>query len=531
MSRMRRLGGLVALAALGAGQTLACVHTGLWWVTPLAVAGLVVRLREASPRSAAVSGLVFGTAWLLAAVWWLFISMHRYGGLPAGLAAAAVVLLALALSLYLALACAVWARLRTGIAGLDAVSFAACWLLAEWARAVIFTGFPWAASGYTQIDGPLAALAPWVGVYGMGALVALAGAWLGLAWPPVRQRVGRSAALVATAVGVFVVPGLTGAPEFTRAAGAQTVTLLQTSVPQDEKFSGDRLPQNLAWLAEALAQARGQLIVAPETAIPLLPFQLAELAPGWWPRVVERFTSSSQVGLLGMPLGSFEDGYTNSAVGLYGVASGVAAGTPQVNPGTAGHYRYDKVHLVPFGEFIPTGFRWFTNLMNIPLGDFSRGPLDAPSLVAGSQRVAPNICYEDLFGEELAVRFRDPARAPTVLVNLSNIGWFGDTIALPQHLNISRMRSLELQRPMLRATNTGVTAIIDHQGRVTHRLEPFVRGALEGAYEGRIGTTPFAWWAGRWGLWPLFGLALVVLALAAAARRWLRPPTLRPDLP
>jgi apolipoprotein N-acyltransferase len=194
-------------------------------------------------------------------------------------------------------------------------------------------------------------------------------------------------------------------------------------------------------------------------------------------------------------------------------------------------YRYDKVHLVPFGEFIPTGFRWFTNLMNIPLGDFSRGPLDAPSLQAGSQRIAPNICYEDLFGEELAVRFRDPARAPTVLVNLSNIGWFGDTIALPQHLNISRMRSLELQRPMLRSTNTGVTAIIDHRGRVTHRLAPFVRGALEGAYEGRIGTTPFAWWAGRWGLWPLVGLALTVLLLAAAARRGLKPLMLPPDRP
>ncbi|MFM8768996.1 MAG: apolipoprotein N-acyltransferase, partial [Rubrivivax sp.] len=544
------------LAMAGAGQTLACVHTGLWWLAPLAVAVLVAQLREASPLQAALAGLVFGTAWLLAAVWWLFISMHRYGGLPAGLAAAAVVLLALALSIYLALACAAWARLRTGVASLDALSFAACWLLAEWARAVIFTGFPWAASGYTQIDAPLAALAPWVGVYGVGALVALASALLGLAWARMRRRLGQAVALGFAALAVLLLPALTGTPEFTRTAGTQTVTLLQTAVPQDEKFSGERLPQNLGWLAQALAQAQGQLVVAPETAVPLLPFQLAELAPGWWPGVVERFARSSQVGLLGLPLGSFDDGYTNSAVGLYAAASAAssprgsagphtwaAAGAasrpasqpapgpgsepgsgPGAEPGAAAPYRYDKVHLVPFGEFIPTGFRWFTNLMNIPLGDFSRGPLDAPSLVAGSQRIAPNICYEDLFGEELAVRFRDPSRAPTVLVNLSNIGWFGDTIALPQHLNISRMRSLELQRPMLRATNTGVTAIIDHRGRVTHRLAPFVRGALESAYEGRIGTTPFAWWAGRWGLWPLFGLALMVLALAAATKRWLRQP-------
>jgi apolipoprotein N-acyltransferase len=314
---MRRLGGLLAVAALGAAQTLACVHTGLWWLAPLAVAVLVAQLRTASPRRAAVSGLVFGTAWLLAAVWWLFISMHRYGGLPAGLAASAVLVLSLSLSLYLALACAAWARLRTGRPGLDALTFAACWLLAEWARAVIFTGFPWAASGYTQIDSPLAVLAPWVGVYGLGAVMAWTGACLGLAWPMLQLHKTRTFLLVTAAVGAFVVSGLTGVPEFTRSAGTQTVTLLQTSVPQDEKFSGERLPQNLAWLAQALTQAQGQLVVAPETAIPMLPFQLAELAPGWWTGVVERFANSTQVGLVGMPLGNFDHGYTNSAVGLH----------------------------------------------------------------------------------------------------------------------------------------------------------------------------------------------------------------------
>jgi apolipoprotein N-acyltransferase len=209
-----------------------------------------------------------------------------------------------------------------------------------------------------------------------------------------------------------------------------------------------------------------------------------------------------------MPLGSFETGYTNSAVGLL--------------PGQAQAYRYDKAHLVPFGEFIPWGFRWFTELMQIPLGDFDRGPVNAPSLAVGGQRLAPNICYEDLFGEELAVRFVDAAQAPTVLVNLSNIGWFGDTVAIPQHLNISRLRALELQRPMLRATNTGSTAIVDHRGLVTHRLEPRQRGLLDGEFEGRIGTTPYAAWAGRWGLWPLFALALALVA--ACARRRSRAP-------
>ena len=185
----------------------------------------------------------------------------------------------------------------------------------------------------------------------------------------------------------------------------------------------------------------------------------------------------------------------------------------------AAAYRYDKYHLVPFGEFIPTGFRWFTALMNIPLGDFARGVPNPPSFTVLGQRVAPNICYEDLFGEELARRFVDPARAPTVFANVSNIGWFGDSIALPQHLNISRFRTLEFQLPMIRATNTGVTAVIDHRGTVVAQLPPFTRGVLEGRVEGRTGRTPFAVWASCFGLWPLvLGAAAVVLAAALIRR-------------
>jgi apolipoprotein N-acyltransferase len=185
-------------------------------------------------------------------------------------------------------------------------------------------------------------------------------------------------------------------------------------------------------------------------------------------------------------------------------------------------YRYDKQHLVPFGEFIPPGFRWFTEMMAIPLGDFARGPAVPPSFAFAGQRIGPNICYEDLFGEELAQRFGDEAATPTLLANLSNIGWFGDTIAIDQHLNISRLRSLELQRPMLRATNTGATAAIDHRGRVLAQLAPFTRGTLQVEVEGREGLTPYARWAGVWGLWPLAGIALLAVGLAAIGARWSR---------
>jgi apolipoprotein N-acyltransferase len=165
-------------------------------------------------------------------------------------------------------------------------------------------------------------------------------------------------------------------------------------------------------------------------------------------------------------------------------------------------------------------------MMNIPLGDFNRGPLVAPSFPVGRERVAPNICYEDLFGEELARRFADPAGAPTVLANLSNIGWFGPTVAVPQHLAISRTRSLELQRPMVRATNTGATAVIDHRGQVTAMWPPGERGVLLASVQGREGLTPFARWASGAGLWPLLALALALAVpsgLAAIARRRAAP--------
>jgi apolipoprotein N-acyltransferase len=486
--------GLAALA--GALSSLACAYTAWWPLSLACIAALAWRVGQAGPRRAAALGGCFGTAWLVAGTWWLFISMHRYGGLPAPLAALAVLALSAALSLYLAAAMALFARLRRGRLAADAALFAACWLAAELARGVLLTGFPWAASGYAQIDGPLAALAPWVGVYGIGAVAA------GLAaLPALAQGAGRAwqAGVVA---GVLLAVPVAGR-DFSSTAGRIDVTLIQTNVAQDEKFAPERLPEALAWLERALATAPGPLVLAPETAIPLLPDQLGDEA---WLRLTAPFRDGPRAALVGLPLGSFEAGYTNSAAGL-------APGGP------APFYRYDKQHLVPFGEFIPTGFRWFTEMMAIPLGDFARGPLVPPTFDYGGQRIGPNICYEDLFGEELALRFADADRAPTLLANLSNIGWFGDTIAVDQHLHISRMRTLELQRPMVRATNTGATAAIDHRGEVTARMAPFTRGSLQTQVEGRSGLTPYARWASQAGLWPLALAALAVLAAAAAVRR------------
>jgi apolipoprotein N-acyltransferase len=487
-------------ALLGALQTAAYDHTAAWPLPILTLSVLLWRLHAARPRRAALLGWCYGTAWLTAGTWWIFISLHRYGGLPAPLAVAAVLGLAAVLSLYLAAACAAYARWRRG-SGWDALFFAALCLLAELARGVIFTGFPWLAVGYSQLDGPLAPLAPWVGVYGIGAVAVLTAALAVAAFSSPRLASARVAparrvvpALLAAAL--VVLPRWLPS-DFTRPAGDISVALLQTNVSQDEKFALDRMPEALAWTARELLVARADLVLAPETAVPLLPGQLAEFAPGYWASLVDHFQKSGSRALIGVPLGDYERGYTNSVAGL--------SPTPA--------YRYDKTHLVPFGEFIPTGFHWFTEMMNIPLGDFARGVSNPPSFAVQGQRVAPNICYEDLFGEELARRFVDASNAPTVFANISNIAWFGPSAIDTQHLNISRMRTLEFQVPMVRATNTGATAVIDHQGRVTARLAPYTRGVLQGRVQGREGVTPFARWAALAGLWPLWlGALAVVLA-------------------
>ena len=491
-------------AAAGAAFSLAATHTGLWWLPFLCTGVLAWRAAGSRPLQAGVLGLSFGSGWLGAATWWLYISLHDYGALPAPLAVAAVAALCVALSAYLALAMALFARLqRPQSPAASALLFGALWLAAELARGVIFTGFPWAATGYGQVDGPLAALAPWVGVFGIGFAVAVlaAASALGLARAAQHWAVRAAPLLVSLAL-------LIGAPliahDFSTPAGRLDVSLLQTNVAQDEKFATERLPLALAQLESALHAARGPLVVAPETAIPLLPEQLE---PAAWARLAAPFHQQGKAALIGLPLGSYEAGYTNSVAGL----SAATAALP------AGFYRYDKQHLVPFGEFIPPGFRWFVAMMNMPLGDFARGPRAAPSFAFGGQRIAPNICYEDLFGEELALRFTDPTTAPTVLANVSNIAWFGDSIAITQHLHISRLRALELQRPMLRATNTGATAVIDHRGQVTAALPSFTRATLDASVEGRNGLTPFARWAGRWGLAPALVLCLAVVALAG---RW-----------
>lgn len=490
----------------------------VWWLQILSLVLLAGVLQRAPTwPQAALRGWVFALAMLTGTFWWLYISMHTYGGLAAPLTVAAVVGLAGFLAVYYGVAGGVYGALcakRRVHPVWAAVLFAALWTLAELLRGHWFTGFPWGASGYAHLDGPLAAWPRYVGVYGTGAVAALLSASvLALLGALAQPRGWWAPALTVLTLGVvsWCLPGpaeplartgsIVASPP-PGSAGWLDVTLLQGNIPQDEKFQpGKGVPDALHWYGQQLMAADTSLVVGPETAVPLLP---GDLPPGYWDMLQNRFAKGDGAALLGIPLGNLEAGYTNSVIGL--------------KPGQPAVYEYAKHHLVPFGEFIPLGFRWFTELMHIPLGDFNRGAVGQPSFDWQGQRLAPNICYEDLFGEELGARFRNSATAPTIFVNVSNIGWFGNSVAIDQHLHISRMRAREFERPFVRATNTGATVVIDHLGRVTYALPRLTRGVLVGTVEGRTGTTPFAWWVSRFGLVPLWLLALGLVAAAVLVR-------------
>lgn len=505
----------LALAWPWGGQALGTLQA-------LSLAALVFLLHQAgSARRGAWLGGLFALCWLVGTFWWLYISMAVYGGLEAPLAVLAVLGLAAFLGTYYTVAAGLYVRWRLRLSPGPLASaglFAALWTLAELLRGHWFTGFPWGAGAYAQVDGAARWLAPWVGVYGTGAVVA---AWAaGLASLPGLSRY-RGAAL-AGLLGLWACLSWVPAPEQPASSAPLEVSLLQGNIPQDEKFqAGSGVPMALAWYRAQLMANQASLVVAPETALPLLPEQLPA---GYWDGLLQRYGvgpgaaegAPNQAALIGVPLGNQRDGYTNSVLGLM--------------PGESRLYAYDKHHLVPFGEFIPPMFHWFVALMDMPLGDFNAGAVGQASMPWQGQRLAPNICYEDLFGEELGLRFRDPTRAPTVFVNVSNIGWFGDSVAIDQHLNISRLRALEFARPMVRATNTGATAIIDHQGRVTAQLPPVSRGVLQGVVQGRglsadqggWGITPYAWWVSRLGLAPLWLLGLAALGWARWRERCIR---------
>ena len=493
---------LVALLA-GAANTLSFAPTphGGWLELAIFAFFFAWLTRTTGWKSAALTGGAFGFGNFVTGVWWLYVSMHYYGGMAAPLAGAAVVLFSLYLAVYPALAAGVWSfcagHARNG--ALDdqpfsptwhgAFAFASAWAVSEWLRGYVFTGFPWLASGYAQVDGPLAGFAPVAGVYGVGWMLALVAALIVQALVRVREpaelrkgatRAARVAPAAVVAVALVVAGLLLPLATWTVPANAPlNVRLLQGNVKQEMKFEEAGMVAAINEYQQMITARPADLVVTPETAIPVVIQELPEPFALAVRKFVDTTGTSVIFGAIGgtiTPEGRLVD-YTNSLFGI--------------TPGSHELYRYDKHHLVPFGEFIPWGFRWFVALMNIPLGDFARGaPVQKPFLVH-NQPVSVDICYEDIFGEEIARSIRESDTPAGVLVNSTNLAWFGDTIALDQHLQIARMRSLETGRPMLRATNTGTTAAIDAHGNVIARLPPYTVGSIDVTVQGTSGNTPY----------------------------------------
>ncbi|MBV7537393.1 apolipoprotein N-acyltransferase [Duganella sp. sic0402] len=490
-------GRMIITGLAGALCVLAFEPFGWWPVEILGLATLFYQvLRSSSVKAAALIGWAFVTGWTAAGVHWLYVSMHTYGAMPAPLAALAVLLLGAAMGLYGAGAMggAAWLRKRWALPlpAANLLVFPAMWALFEWVRGWLFTGFPWLSAGYAHNHGPLAGYAPVIGMYGLGWLAAvIAGALLLLLHRSRLRAAGLVVAISALGVGLSFI-------QWTHPEGKPiSVRLLQGNIPQEEKFNGNKVLSTLKLYQDAITAAPADLIATPETAIVMLPQQLP---PDYLPGIAQFLNKTSSNLILGIPLADSQTAYFNSAIGM----------TPRQ---TDGYYRYDKHHLVPYGEFIPYGFRWFVNLMSIPLGDQTSGRDIQPAFPIKDQRVLPNICYEDLFGEEIAAQLNRPAQgqqAATLLLNISNLAWFGDTIAIPQHLQISQMRSLETGRPMLRATNTGATAIINGEGKVVEQLPVNTFGTLAANVQGMAGSTPYIIWGNK-----LF-LALAALSLAGA---------------
>lgn len=473
-------------AALGGASVLGFAPFGLFPLPLLALA-LLFRLWRpaASPRAAAWRGFCFGLGFFLAGVSWVYVSLHDVGGVAAPLAAVATLLFCAVLALFPALAGYVSRRFASADFRRDILLFAGVWGLAEWLRGWLFTGFPWLAFGYAQTPpSPLAGYAAVLGVYGVGFIAALIAAAFALDW----RRRASWALLLILAGGGALLRGM----DWTQPAGAPlAVSLLQGNVPQSLKWEPERLPLSIDTYVRLAQENPATLTVLPETAIPLFFDAL--------PHDIRHALTRHGDVLLGMAARHRAGGYVNAAIA--------------VAPGpTFGVQTYAKRHLVPFGEYAPPGFAWFFDLVRIPMSDFSAGPPHQAPLDIAGQKIAPNICYEDLFGDEII----QALPAATLLVNLSNTAWFGDSLAQPQHLQIAQMRALETGRMMLRATNTGITAAIAPDGRVLAALPPFTAGALRVEAQGFTGLTPYARWGNALAL--LLAICACLPALLAAYR-------------
>ena len=458
----------------------------------------------ANPRARAAGSFAFGLCAFSVGCYWIYHSVRIVNGGPVALAVALVVLLAALMGCWYALGGYWAARMqpkRPWVALL--VVLPGVLVLSEWFRGWVFTGFPWLSAGYLTAPafagGLPALLAPLGGMYLVGlTTAALAGACV-LIWRNAPSAVTRAAGVFlllagAAGVGQIALPGRHG-----EASGTLHARLVQGGIPQERKWLPEEFAATLATYERMSfgqpmenAESPGPyLIIWPEVAIP----QTQEFVRDYLDEMDRLLRARGMALALGI-LTDSDAGRLNSLIVL-----------------GEGEGAYFKRHLVPFGEFfpVPDAVRDWLLSMNLPASNLAPGLAEQAPIKAGDAVCGVSICYEAAFGAEQ----RRWAPLAEVLINVSNDGWFGDTVALEQHLDMARVRAMETRRYLLRVTGTGITAAVDPHGRIIGRLPKYEAGFLDASVPRLKGMTPYA----RFGDWPVAALCLLLgVALPVAVR-------------
>jgi apolipoprotein N-acyltransferase len=499
----RFVGSATALVA-GAALTLSFAPFGWWPVAMLAPALLMWLWQDSAPRRAAVLGFWFNFGTFSVGTYWLYISLRLIGHAPIPLALFLMLGLAAIMGLYHALlgwAVARYLPARGALRWL--VGIPGAWLLIEWWRSWFLSGFGWLALGYAHTDDWLGGFAPVVGQYGLGLItLVLAGSLLTLLLGTRRERVIAGVAFVALWAVGFALHGI----EWTQSFGKPIeVAVVQGAVPQDEKWIAGNQDSIIALYETRTREAHGaDIIFWPESAIP----DIANNHIHVYREVYEEASAHGSSLIMGTLRAeenprTGEEEYYNSVLAM--------------DKGTEGVEWHDKYHLVPFVEFfpVPQFVRSWLRLMSLPYSDFNRGAAQQTPLSAAGQKVAAGVCYEDAYGATL-LPVMDTA---TMLANVTNDSWFGHSTARHQHLQISRLRAMETGRPMVRAANDGISAVIDSQGRVIASAPEYEANVMRSKVQPRIGLTPYA----RIGNGPVICVALVFSLAGAYFGRRRRP--------
>lgn len=490
---------LLALVA-GSAMTLSFAPYELWWLAPVCLGCFYALIQpQVHAKHAAGIGFAFGLGYFGFGISWVYNSLHVFGGasVPAGIFLTA--LLVVKMSLYPAIAAYVFRRLtRVQFARMtvfNAAMFAALWVIGELLRAKIMGGFPWILVGYSQTMGPLGSFAPVTGVYGISFFLLFWSVLLTTLSVPTQPIITRIGSIVCLVLVPVVAIGLNTLSFSTPTFNPLHVRIVQANIPQEMKFSRERLQNSLQQYTTLSLDAPEEtnLILWPETAIPTY-FQNAENA-------ILPFVQQMDARGIDVLSGGF-----------YADDTGNYNSVRQLGGGKA---LYQKRHLVPFGEYIPFRFifKWFEGLVNIPDHDLTPGSIPFEPMVIQDFPLGLSICYEDVFGEEM----RALLPQAQVLVNVSNDAWFGDSFAPHQHEQKARMRAREFSRPMVRATNTGVSSFIDEKGMVFGRILHNQQGVLDRTLMPQTGQT----WYAKTGNWPIgiFSILLVMLATHLHIRR------------